>query len=107
MLWLVTRLSKPGTPNSEATRDQEVRRKHREYLQMALKKNILVLSGPMESDDGGPQLGGTVFLLHVNSRAEAQAFLDNDPFTQAGYFTDHKITRMRKGNWNPAAAEGA
>lgn len=107
MLWLVTRLSKPGTPDSEATRDPEVRRKHREYLQNGLKNNVLVLSGPMESEDGSSKLLGTVFLLHVKSRAEAQKFLDDDPFTQAGWFHEFKITPMRKGNWNPAAAEGA
>ena len=107
MLWLITRASKPGTPDSEATRDPDVRRRHREYLQMQLKKNILVLSGPMEPDDGGPQLGGTVFLLHVNSRAEAKKFSDGDAFTQNGVFANITITRMRKGQWNPEAAEGA
>ena len=48
----------------------------------------------------------TLFVVNANSRAEAQAFVDGDPFTQAGYFTDMKITRLRKGLWNPEAMEG-
>jgi hypothetical protein len=39
--------------------------------------------------------------------AEAQAFVDGDPFTKAGMFTSVTITRMNKGQFNPAAAEGA
>jgi uncharacterized protein len=43
----------------------------------------------------------------VNSRAEAKAFVDEDSFQKAGMFTSVTITRMRKGQWNPEAAEGA
>ena len=45
--------------------------------------------------------------MNVNSRAEAKAFSDGDPFTQTGVFASITITRMRKGQWNPEAAEGA
>jgi uncharacterized protein YciI len=43
----------------------------------------------------------------VDSRAKAKAFSDGDPFTKAGVFAAITITRMRKGQWNPGAAEGA
>jgi len=43
----------------------------------------------------------------VNSRADAKAFVDADPFTKNGVFSNITITRMRKGQWNPEAAEGA
>jgi uncharacterized protein YciI len=43
----------------------------------------------------------------VDSRAKAKAFSDGDPFTKAGVFASIAITRMRKGQWNPAAADGA
>ena len=36
-----------------------------------------------------------------------KAFADADPFQKAGMFTGVTITRMRKGQWNPQAAEGA
>jgi uncharacterized protein YciI len=47
------------------------------------------------------------FLVNVGSRAEAKAFADGDPFREAGLFTGVTITRMRRGQWNPQAAEGA
>ena len=50
---------------------------------------------------------GSLLIVNVNSRAEAKAFVDNDPFQKAGMFTNVTITRMRKGQWNPGAAEGA
>jgi uncharacterized protein YciI len=46
-------------------------------------------------------------IVNVGSRTEAQAFVDGDPFTKAGMFRNVTITRMRKGQWNPGAAEGA
>jgi uncharacterized protein YciI len=46
---------------------------------------------------------GSLFIVNVNSRAEAKAFSDGDPFTQKGVF--RSITRVRRGQWNPAAAE--
>ena len=48
-----------------------------------------------------------VAVVNVDSRAKAKAFSDGDPFTKNGVFSEIKITRMRKGQWNPAAAEGA
>jgi uncharacterized protein YciI len=97
MLWAITRISKPRL-------DEEAREKlrpfHRDYVQS--QKHILVLGAAMQSDDG-TEATGTLFVVNVNSRAEAQAFLDGDPFAQACYFTDVKITRLRKGPWNPEA----
>jgi uncharacterized protein YciI len=50
---------------------------------------------------------GSLLIVNVGSRAEAQAFLDGDPFQKAGMFTNATIIRMRKGQWNPQAAERA
>jgi hypothetical protein len=50
---------------------------------------------------------GSLFVVNVGTRAEAKAFSDGDPFTQTGVFASITITRMRKGQWNPEAAEGA
>ena len=46
-------------------------------------------------------------VVNVGNRAEAKAFADADPFQKAGMFTKVTITRMRKGQWNPEACEGA
>jgi uncharacterized protein YciI len=65
-----------------------------------------VLAGATQNDEGTEAIG-SLFVVNVNSRAEARAFSDGDPFTKAGVFASVTITRMRKGQWNPAAAEGA
>jgi len=100
MLWAVSCLDKP---NTAAIRDS-VLQIHRDYLQS--QKKILILAGATQTDDGLTAVG-SLFVLNVNSRAEAKAFSDGDPFTQKGVFESITITRMRRGQWNPEAAEGA
>ena len=100
MLWAISCVDKPNSADVRAG----VLQTHRDYLQT--KKTVLVLAGPTQTDDG-TQAIGSLFVLNVNSRAEAKAFSDGDPFTQAGVFASITMTRMRKGQWNPEAAEGA
>jgi len=100
MLWAITCVD---NPNTAATREK-VLQPHRDYLQS--QKSILVLAGATQNDDG-TQAIGSLFIVNVDSRARAKAFSDGDPFTQNGVFKSVTITRMRKGQWNPAAAEGA
>jgi uncharacterized protein YciI len=100
MLWAISRVAAPDF----AIKREKGLKPHMDYL--VSQKKILVLSGPTESDDGTKFLGA-LLIVNVNSRAEAQAFVDNDPFTKAGMFTKVTITRMRKGQWNPQACEGA
>lgn len=100
MLWAISCTDKP---NSAATREK-VLQPHRDYLQS--QKGILVLAGATQTDDGKNAIG-SLFIVNVGSRAEARAFSDGDPFTKAGVFATITITRMRKGQWNPTAAEGA
>jgi len=100
MLWAISCVDKPDTA---AIRDS-VLVPHREYL--TSHKGILVLAGATQNDDGTVAIG-SLFVVNVNSRAEAKQFSDGDPFTQKGVFASITITRMRKGQWNPAAAEGA
>ena len=100
MLWAISRVA---APNFAALREKGLQA-HLDYLRG--QKKILVLSGGTVSDDA-TQFTGSLLIVNVGSRAEAQAFVDGDPFTKAGLFTDVKISRMRKGQWNPEAAEGA
>ena len=37
-------------------------------------------------------------------REEAEAFSRDEPFRKAGLFERVEINRMRRGQWNPAAA---
>jgi uncharacterized protein YciI len=98
MLWAISCVDKP---NTAAIREKVVQ-PHRDYL--GSQKKILVLAGATQNDDGSQAIGS---LFVVNSRAEAKRFSDGDPFTQNGVFASITITRMRKGQWNPEAAEGA
>ena len=100
MLWAISCADKPNTAAARAANLQQ----HRDYLQS--QKGIIVLAGPTQSDDG-EQTIGSLFVINVNSRAEAQAFSNGDAFTKAGVFASVTITRMRKGQWNPKVAEGA
>jgi uncharacterized protein YciI len=100
MLWAISCVD---NPNSAPIRDRHMD-PHRAYLQS--QKGILVLAGATLTDDGS-QATGSLFVVNVGSRAEAKAFSDGDPFTKAGVFASIHITRMRKGQWNPEAAEGA
>lgn len=100
MLWAIACIDKP---NTAAIRDS-VLQPHRDYL--GSQKGILVLAGATQNDEGTAAIG-SLFVVNVNSRAEAIKFSDGDPFTQKGVFASITITRMRKGQWNPDAAEGA
>jgi uncharacterized protein YciI len=100
MLWVVSCVDKPNT----APIRESVLQPHRDYLKS--QKHILVLAGATQNDAGTEAIG-SLFVVNVNSRAEAKAFSDGDPFTQNDVFASITITRMRRGQWNPEAAEGA
>jgi hypothetical protein len=100
MLWAISRVA---APNFAAMREKGLQA-HLDYLHS--QKSILVVSGATVSDDG-KEFTGSLLIVNVGGRAEAKAFVDGDPFQKAGMFTNVTITRMRKGQWNPQAAEGA
>ena len=77
------------------------RDEHLAYLEE--HKDILVLGGAMLADDGTTRIG-SVLILNVPNRAAAEAFSADEPFRKAGLFKSVKLTRMRRGQWNPAAA---
>ena len=100
MLWIITCVDNPNTAEIRS----KVLQPHRDYL--ASQKGIIVLSGATQNDDGTEAVG-SAFVLNVNSRAEAKKFSDGDAFAQNGVFATITITRMRRGQWNPEACEGA
>ena len=74
---------------------------HSEYLEEWQDK--LVLGGAMLADDGVARIG-SVLILNVDSREEAERFSAGEPLRRGGVFKSVKITHMRKGQWNPDAA---
>jgi uncharacterized protein len=97
MLYIIYQEDREG---AEAVRAAE-RERHLAYLER--HKDILVLGGALTADDGVKRLGSCL-VVNVPSRDVAEAFSRDEPFRKAGLFASVKITRMRRGQWNPAAA---
>jgi len=97
MLYIIYQVDKP---DAKALRET-TREAHLAYLDR--HKDILVLGGALLADENDTRLG-SVLIVNVPSRAAADAFSENEPFRKAGLFQSVSITRMRRGQWNPAAA---
>ena len=87
-------------PDSAAKR-AEHKPAHFAYLEE--HEDILVLGGAMLADDGETRID-SVLILNVPSQDAAEKFSKNEPLRKAGTFKSVKITRMRRGQWNPDAA---
>jgi uncharacterized protein len=96
MLWVLSLIDKPGS--------KEMRAKNQEAHTAYLKKvdHQCFSTGPLQSDDGSALIG-SLWIISANSRAEAQAFADNEPFFRAGVFQSYTITRWRRSpkHWHP------
>ena len=101
MLWAVSCSAKPDVDELR----ERVRAPHVEYLKAKLQEGVLVLSGPQLNEEG--KIVGSMFMVNVDTAAEAKAFSDAEPFTKAGLYKSVTITRIRKGQWNPAGMERA
>ncbi len=75
----------------------QARPAHLEYL--TRNKDQLLAAGALIDDDGTGGHGG-VLIVDTDDRAEAERFIDEDPFTQAGLFAKVTITRWRKAFFN-------
>lgn len=71
----------------------EVRDEHLRFLETHAA--LLLACGAKLSDDGERADGG-IYLLDLDSREEAQAFIESDPFHAAGLFARVEIQRWRK-----------
>lgn len=98
MLWAIYCIDKA---NTAATRDEYLK-VHRSFLDT--KERDIMFSGPLQSDDAAVNVG-SLFILNVATRNEAQAFIDAEPFNNAGVFKTVSIHRMRKGRFNPQLAD--
>ncbi|MGI4812824.1 MAG: YciI family protein [Janthinobacterium lividum] len=74
---------------------------HLKYL--ATFEHVLVLGGAMLAEDGIKRTG-SVLIVNLPDLKSAEEFSANEPFRKAGLFKRVSITRMRRGQWNPAAA---
>ena len=83
-------------PNSLHLRN-EVRKPHLEFLDR--NKNKLLAAGAQVDDNGEGGYGG-VIIVDTEDRAEAEAFIQDDPFTKAGLFSSIEVVRWRKAFFN-------
>jgi len=97
MLYIIYQEDHPdGAAVRAANRDA-----HFAYLEK--NRDILFLGGALLAEDGTTRTG-SVLVINVPDRAAAEAFSREEPFRKAGLFSSVKISRMRRGQWNPAAA---
>jgi uncharacterized protein YciI len=90
MPFLIDATDKPDSAELRA----KTRPEHLEFLKASLPK--LLAAGAKLSDDGATSWG-SAYIVDVETRAEAEAFINADPFTKAGLFGAVNITRWRKG----------
>jgi uncharacterized protein YciI len=83
-------------PNSLQLRN-DTRGPHLEYLTATQDK--LLAAGAQVADDGQGGYGGLI-IVDTEDRVEAEAFIQNDPFTKAGLFSGIEVVRWRKAFFN-------
>jgi uncharacterized protein YciI len=89
MPYLIETFDKPHT---HALR-QALRDKHLDYLE---DNKALLLACGAKLDDDGIGSSGSVYIVDVETRAEAEEFVNADPFAVGGLFERMTITRWRK-----------
>ena len=94
MLYAIYCVDKPDAADLRAA----LRPPHQEYL--ATQSDIIVLAGATQTDDGETATG-SMFVVNVDGREQAETFAKGDPFNSGGLFEKVVVTRMRKGHWHP------
>ena len=67
---------------------------HHKYQKSVM--DSFIARGPMRSDDGSRVIG-TTYIIAVENRAAAEAFVAAEPMTAAGVFSEVRIDRWRFG----------
>ena len=98
MIWALYCIDGPNTADAR----EKLLKVHRDYLDASLDK--IFFSGPLLSDDAKDS-HGSLFILNVKGRKDAQAWIDSEPFYNDGIFAKVTLHRMRKGRFNPKLAD--
>lgn len=99
MLWMIVCIDKP---NSEKLR-AELTPAHLKYLDQV--EHLIFLSSRQDTDDGSKFIG-SIFIIRVPSRKDAEAFIQNEDFYRGGLFETVMIRRLNKGRFHPELLEG-
>lgn len=100
MIFVFHLLDKPGSADLR----HRVRPEHKAYL--ARVADRLAFAGPLLHDDGTTMLG-SLLAIDFDSRAAAEAWLADEPFTRAGLYGETRIHTFQnlwpqKTGWPPA-----
>ena len=88
MFYAILCLDHPGSGELRET----VRPSHLKFLQQ--HPSTLRVGGPLENEDGDPI--GAIFVINVESRAAAMAFMEQEPFHKAGLYESMIVRRWRQ-----------
>jgi uncharacterized protein YciI len=74
------------------------------HLAYAQEKGITVLGGPLLTEGDDPKPRGSMIIVEVNNKEEAEDFAANDPYNKAGLFEKVSVRRWMGaiGPWLPS-----
>lgn len=81
-------------PSRHAAERDAARPDHLAYLEGAV---AVILAAGAKLEEDGAVGDGSFYLVDVESRAEAEAFIEGDPYRQRGLVEDVTLTRVRAG----------
>ncbi len=91
-LFVLHALDRPGALALRLEHDAA----HRAFMDDLARFGLsLVLSGPLQSDDGA-QMTGSLLIFEAPDRAAVEAFAAADPFGTQGVWGEIKITRFHR-----------
>ena len=89
MAFVITTYDKPDHVH---VRDR-IRQEHLRYLEANVTK--VIAGGGLFNDEGTVVIGG-LLIIDVETRAEAEEFIRNDPFTAGDLFARVEISRWKR-----------
>lgn len=87
-------------PGSLALR-QRLRPSHQSHLRATGTHRIVVRFGGPTLDDTGAAMNGTLLVIEAGSLPEVEAFMQEDPYVQAGLFASIQIRPWHWSLGNP------
>jgi uncharacterized protein YciI len=87
-------------PDSQVLR-QRLRPSHQAHLRAHQRHRVVVRFGGPTLDETGSLMNGTLLVIEAGSLPEVEAFLQDDPYVQAGLFASVQIRPWHWSLGNP------
>ncbi|GAB6403201.1 YciI family protein [Pseudomonas sp. MHK4] len=87
-------------PDSLALRSR-LRPSHQAHLRATDTHRVVVRLGGPTLDEAGAAMNGTLLVIEAGSLAEVEAFIEDDPYVQAGLFASIQIRPWHWSLGNP------